>query len=377
MGTGTNNIDERILVTYAFRGCSDEADARSLDLALEQTVELPEDLVPAGYIRDSLVGRVESIEPSDGGFIAAVSYDTKAAGGDFSQFLNLLFGNSSIKPGIRIESVRVPDSFARRFPGPRFGVSGLRDIAGVRDRPLTCTALKPLGLGSAELADLAYRFALGGIDFIKDDHGIADQEFSPFRERVARCAEAVALANRESGNGSRYVPNITGPVDTLFDRARFAKESGAGGVLISPAIVGFDAVRALAADSSFALPIFSHPAFSGGFVVSAGSGISHAVLYGTLARLAGADASIFPNYGGRFAFSKRDCVDLSRACLAPLSGVKAIMPVPAGGMSVERVEEMRAAYGDDFVALVGGALQRGGAVTENSRALVAKIGSVA
>jgi hypothetical protein len=37
------------------------------------------------------------------------------------------------------------------------------------------TALKPMGSTTAELAKMAYDFAKGGIDIIKDDHGLADQ----------------------------------------------------------------------------------------------------------------------------------------------------------------------------------------------------------
>ena len=49
-----------------------------------------------------------------------------------------------------------------------------------------------MGLSATDLAELAYRFALGGIDLIKDDHGLTNQPFCPFEERVRRCAEAVA-----------------------------------------------------------------------------------------------------------------------------------------------------------------------------------------
>ena len=104
----------------------------------------------------------------------------------------------------------------RSFRGPRFGRDGLRERLGVPTRPLLCTALKPLGLSPEGLAELAYRFALGGIDIIKDDHGLADQNFARFRDRVQRCAEAVARANRETGGRSIYVPNVTAPFDEIL-----------------------------------------------------------------------------------------------------------------------------------------------------------------
>ena len=111
----------------------------------------------------------------------------------------MVFGNSSIKPGIRVEHLDLPESFLRSFKGPRFGRDGLRRLLKVPKRPLLSTAIKPMGLSCTELADLAYRFALGGMDMIKDDHGLTDQCCSPFEERVERCAEAVNRASRETG----------------------------------------------------------------------------------------------------------------------------------------------------------------------------------
>ena len=58
-------------------------------------------------------------------------------------------------------------------------------------RALTCSAIKPQGLPPAKLAAIARRFADGGIDYIKDDHGLADQAYSPFKDRVAAIAAAL------------------------------------------------------------------------------------------------------------------------------------------------------------------------------------------
>ena len=78
-------------------------------------------------------------------------------------------------------------------------------------------------------------------------------------------------------------------------------------------------MRTLAADDALALPILSHPAFQGSFAVTAGSGLSHRVLYGRLSRLAGADAAIFPHFGGRFAYTEAQCRDIVIGCTAPMT----------------------------------------------------------
>ena len=192
----------------------------------------------------------------------------------------------------------------RQFKGPRFGRAGIRALTGVSDRALLGTAIKPMGLPPAGLAELAYQLALGGIDIIKEDHGLTDQPFAPFAERVPRCAEAVARANRETGYHCLYVPNVTAPADRIVARARQAKDWGAGGVMVAPGLTGWDTLRLLAEDDALALPILCHPALLGTFAVSPDQGMAHQVVFGQLPRLAGADATIFVNYGGRFSFSR-------------------------------------------------------------------------
>jgi ribulose-bisphosphate carboxylase large chain len=360
---------QRFSVLYRLSGNEEEAHAKARDICLEQTVEFPDALIPEGIIRDHILGRVERFEAgSDGGYTAKISYPVEIVGRELTQLLNVVFGNISIKSGIRMEGLELPDQVLRCFKGPRFGRRGLREYLRVPNRPLLCTALKPLGLSAQGLADLAYRFALGGIDIIKDDHGLADQDFADFHARVRLCAAAVERANRESGRRCIYVPNVTGPVDTIRPRARFAKEHGAGGLLIAPGLVGLDTMRCLAEDDALALPILSHPAFQGTYVVSREHGISHRVLFGQLPRLAGADATIYPNFGGRFSFTRAECQSIVRGTEMAMGPLKAIFPCPGGGMNLDRVPEMLDVYGREVVLLIGGGLMtRGTDLVENCR----------
>ena len=352
---------ERFSVVYSLSGDKPTAEEKARDICLEQTVEVPNALVPEGMIRDHIVGWVENFEARpEGGFSARISYAVEIAGRDLTQLLNVLFGNISLKAGIRAERLDSPESLLRSFRGPRFGRPGLRALLGVPHRPLLCTALKPLGLSAEGLADLAYRFALGGIEIVKDDHGLADQGFAGFQERVGLCAEAVARANRETGCRAIYAPNVTAPADQLPARARFAKAHGAGGLLVAPGLTGLDAMRCLADDDGLALPILSHPAFQGTYVLDPANGMSHRLLFGQLARLAGADATIYPNFGGRFGFTRDECQSIVQGTAMAMGSIKAIFPTPGGGMSLERVPEMLGTYGPDVVLLIGGGLMTAG-----------------
>ncbi len=359
---------ERFSVTYRIYGGEKDARAKAEDICIEQTVEFPADEVPDGVIKDHVFGRIELFERFDQeSFKAVISFAVEIAAGELTQLLNVIFGNTSIKPGIRVEHLDLPQSLLKNFKGPRFGREGIRKLLNVPKRPLLSTAIKPMGLSCSELADLAYRFALGGMDMIKDDHGLTDQCCSPFEERVKRCSEAVARASRETGLPSIYIANITAPSREVIKRARIAKDAGAGGLMVAPGIIGFDFMRELADDDSIGLPVLTHPALQGSFVTSR-SGISHGVIFGQLARLAGADATIFPNFGGRFSFSRDECRDIVSGASLSMGHLKPIFPAPGGGMSLSRVPEMLETYGQDLIFLIGGGLfKHGPDLVENCR----------
>lgn len=359
---------ERFIVTYLVSGSEQEALAKAKDICIEQTVEFPPYLIPAGFIQDEILGRIESFEAHNQDYKVRISYAVETTANELTQLLNVIFGNISIKPGIRVEHLEFPPALLRNYKGPRFGKEGIRTLLGITERPVLFTALKPMGLSAEQLADLAYKFALGGIDVIKDDHGLTDQCFAPFAERVHLCAAAVDKANKETGSRSIYVANITAPYGQVSKRARVAKEFGAGGLMVAPALVGFDCMRELAENDDIALPLFSHPAFIGSYVTYSQNGLSHQALFGQVMRLAGADVVIYPNFGGRFSFSQTECEAIARAAAAPMAGIKEILPAPGGGMSIQRVPELHAVYGNDVMFLIGGGLfQHGPDIVENCR----------
>lgn len=350
---------DRFRVLYHLFGDEATAHAKAKDICLEQTVEFPNDLTPDGDIRDHIIGQIEDFAPvEEGRYAAWISYANEIGGHELPQLLNVIFGNISIKPGIRVERLELPPSLLALYRGPRFGQQGWRALLGVHDRPLLMTALKPMGLSNAALAKLAYQFALGGIDIIKDDHGLANQPFNHYQERVEMCAAAVQKANAETGLYCQYMPNVTAPAHLVHERAKFAKAAGAESLLICPGLTGFDTMRMLADDGEIALPISSHPAFYGSMVTSPQNGMSHYALYGQLQRLAGADSSIYPNFGGRFSFSEEECRSIIEGCAVPMGELKPIFVTPGGGMNMNSIPQMREVYGQEVIYLIGGGLHR-------------------
>lgn len=346
----------RFSVMYRITGDEAEVHAKAADLCLEQTVEYPASLVPKGFIQDEVLGRVEKIEFSPGSYRAHISFLDETVGGELTQLLNVLYGNISLKKGFRVERLQADAPLWASFKGPRFGRDGLRKLLHQPKRPLLSTAIKPMGLPPKDLAEQAFAFASGGIDLIKDDHGLANQPFAAFKERTQLCVEAARKGAATHGQPVLFAPNVTAPHGEVLERAHFAKKQGAGALLICPGLTGFDAMRTLADDDTLALPLLAHPAFLGSFVTNPDNGIAPYVLFGQLTRLAGGDATIYPHFGGRFGFSLNECREIVDGSATAMGKLKTIFPAPGGGMSLKRLPELREFYGDDVLFLIGGDL---------------------
>ncbi|BFU96420.1 MAG: Ribulose 1,5-bisphosphate carboxylase, large subunit [Nitrospira sp.] len=350
--------DARITALYHIGGSETEALKTAELICLDQTVEASDEIVTPA-LRRRIVGRVEEFRTrSPGGYEARISYTVDLIGRHLADLLNLLFGTSSLRPGVRLVSWELPDSVLSQWRGPRFGLEGLRDLTGIRDRPLVCAVLKPLGRSPQELADLATEFVLGGVDLIKDDQGLVDQSFCPFNERIARCADAALTAAAQRGRPCPYLAHISGPLDVMKARASLAKKRGAGGLLVAPGLTGFDALRSLAEDESLALPIASHPALLGSYAIHPDQGIAPAALYGQLPRLAGADLSIYPGYRTGYAMMKDDCAALARTCRAAWRHIRPIAPTAAGRIGASDIPEFVSFYGRDVVFILGSRIQK-------------------
>ena len=284
-----------------------------------------------------IVGEVEDIADRGGGV-----FDVRIGAARLrrwepmrARLLNMAFGNTSLQPDVTLIGLEPPHG----FDGVRHGGAGLRAPIGARGRALTAAAIKPQGLPPARLADLVVRFAAGGIDLIKDDHGLADQAYSPFAERVPVCAAAA----RHAGH-ALYVPSLSGDLDALRRQAQLARDEGLRAVMVAPLLAGLANIRALG--RAFPeLALLAHPTMGGA------ARIAPEVLIGQVFPLVGADAVIFPNYGGRFGYSETRC-----RAIAEAAREVGALPVPAGGMTLARVPELLGFYGADVMLLIGGNL---------------------
>ncbi|MEA2721394.1 MAG: S-methyl-5-thioribulose 1-phosphate isomerase [Candidatus Eremiobacteraeota bacterium] len=360
-----------LTATYLIESEPERIDERAQALAIEQSVECPLEAVRDPRIREEIVARVASIEPAgERRFRVRVQIAAETVGEDTAQLINMIFGNCSLWDNVQFVDVELPPALLAQFAGPRHGIDGIRALVDAPRRPLTSAAMKPQGMQVAELAQMCRTLALAGVDIIKDDHGIANQRYSPFAERVPACQAAVADAVAATGKPSFYAPHLIGTPRVLRERARIARDAGVRVVLVAPMVVGLPAFRDLV-DEFPELVYLAHPSFGGA------ARIAPPLLFGRLFRLLGADAPIFVNYGGRFAYPREECGALADAARAPWGDLRPALPVPAGGMRLDRVDELLDFYGPDTMLLIGGnlLLAEGDALLARAREFVDKVGA--
>ncbi|MGX7741696.1 RuBisCO large subunit C-terminal-like domain-containing protein [Rhodopseudomonas parapalustris] len=363
-------MSERIVVTYHVGAPPAEIAARAEALAIEQSVECPLAAVTEQRIRDDIVGRVEAIVPiGDARFAVRISLASATAPAEPGQLFNMLFGNSSIQPDVMLADAELPPAYPAAFGGPRLGIPGIRAKLGAPRRALTASALKPQGLAPEALAALAHRLALGGIDLIKDDHGIADQAFSPFAARIPAVARAVREACSVRSAATLYAPHVSGSLDDMRRQLDIVRREELSAVMLMPMIVGLANFHLIAKEAE-GLIVLAHPSLAGA------QRIAPALLLGKLFRLLGADATIFPHHGGRFAYTSETCRALADAARRDWYDLKPCLPVPAGGIAIDRIKELLAFYGSDVMLLIGGSLLAAGEqLTEQAARFNAEVAS--
>jgi len=228
---------------------------------------------------------------------------------------------------------------AGMLPGPAFPAPPTVAVGAI---------VKPaLGLSPAEVAAVAAAAARGGASLVKDDEVLGDPPWCPLAERVAAVAAALPA-------GVAYCANVTGPVESLVDRARRVVALGATGVMVNAFASGLDAVRALR-EAGLGVPVLAHRAGSGPWARNERFGASGAVL-ARLTRLAGADYVIVGAFGGTLFDTDAEVHAQLRAVRDPLPGVPPAVAALGGGLGpATAAAQVAAAGGTGLVVLVGSA----------------------
>jgi len=358
MSLAVQDSSEWLTAIYEIDGPEALARRTAERICCDQTIEAESNLLPLS-LQSTILGHLEDLRITTGGrYQATIRFRGDLLSGECSDMLNVLFGTSSLRGDVTLLSFTMTDGLLSSWPGPRFGIDGLRQTVGVSRHPLLCAVLKPLGRTPQELAELAVQFVEGGVDMIKDDQSLVDQRWCRFEERVSRCAEAIVRTSARRGRPCLYLAHVSGSMDMMRRRAIQAKNLGASGLLVAPGLTGFDALKTLRSDDEIALPIASHPSMLGTLVDRGGGGLAAPAVYGLLPRLAGSDLSIYPAFGSDYPMSQQDCVSVAEHSRQSWGCLKSMMPAVGGRMGIKRIVELGSVLGRDAIFVLGSRMQQ-------------------
>jgi ribulose-bisphosphate carboxylase large chain len=231
------------------------------------------------------------------------------------------------------------------LPGPAFDAP---------EKVLVGAIVKPsLGLSPAQVAATAKQLAAGGADLIKDDELLGDPQWCPLEERVSAVAAVLP-------DGVRYAANVTGPIDSLLDRAARVVELGTGAVMVNAFAQGLDSLRALR-EADLGVPIFAHRVGAALWARSRAIGVAPDVI-AELTRLCGADFVQVGSFTGTVYDTPEEVRAQIAACHRATGSARRCVAVLGGGVGPDSAAEQVAAAGTraGLMVLLGSAAYSGG-----------------
>ncbi|SEJ65486.1 ribulose-bisphosphate carboxylase large chain [Dyadobacter sp. SG02] len=142
--------------------------------------------------------------------------------------------------GLKLMDIRFPESYAKNYRGPQFGIEGCRSLTGVAPgKPLIGTIIKPsVGLTPAQTAKIVETLAHAGIDFIKDDELMASTANSRFEDRVSAVMRVINRHADRTGKKVMYAFNISDEMEPMLRKYEHIVKAGGTCAMISLNSVG-------------------------------------------------------------------------------------------------------------------------------------------
>ena len=265
-----------------------------------------------------------------------------------------VFGLRTLK-NLRLNDIHLPRKLVRSFKGPMYGIKGIRNLLGVKGRPLVGTIIKPkLGLMTKDHVKIAYDAWVGGCDVVKDDENLSSQLFNPFDDRVVKTLEMRDRAENETGEKKVYMGNITSETKEMLKRAQFIKDHGGRYLMVDILTCGFSALQTLR-EQDFGLVIHAHRAGHAAFTKNPKHGISMKVI-AKVARIIGVDQLHVGTFVGKMSETKEEVSENCEAIASEMDGLLKVLPVASGGLYPSLVPALMNFFGNDFVIQAGGGI---------------------
>lgn len=293
----------------------------------------------------------------DGNHITVAYPEELFEKGSMPQILSCIAGNilgMKAVDNIRLLDCQWPEQIATSFMGPQFGSSVRNEIFDAGDRPITATVPKPkVGLSTDQHVQVGYEAWTGGLDLLKDDENLTDQDFNPFEKRLYDSIEARDKAEEETGEKKSYLINITADGNEMLRRAELVADEGCEYVMVDVVTTGWAAVqqvRELCED--LGLAIHAHRAMHAAFDRVEEHGISMRVL-AQISRLCGVD-QLHTGTADLGKLANEDTVGINEWMYSDLFGMNDVLPMASGGLHPGLVPELVDRVGTNIGVQAGG-----------------------
>jgi ribulose-bisphosphate carboxylase large chain len=288
----------------------------------------------------------------------------------YSALAGNIFGMKALK-SLRLLDIDFPKNVLNSFPGPQFGLHGVRKFMKIPYRPMTATVPKPkVGMTTREHGKVGFDSWTGGVDFLKDDENLTNQKFNKFSARAKICSKLRDKAEKVTGEKKDYFINVTAPVEEMLKRANLAKNYGFRYVMcdiVTTGWAGLQTLRDFTQDTKQA--IHAHRAMHATFTRNPNHGVSMLTLAKS-ARLVGVDNIHIGTVVGKLVSPKKEVLaiydemdepeveeNLKQGILKESWGkIKPTISCSSGGLHPGLVPYVLNLLGNDVLLQLGGGI---------------------
>jgi ribulose-bisphosphate carboxylase large chain len=256
---------------------------------------------------------------------------------------------------IRLIDLKFSDLFLSHFSGPRYGISGIRNMLGIKKRPILCRSARPaVGLTVDMMLEIGEKVLKGGFDILKDDELTYSSDISSFQNKVSKIVELTKRIEKETSERKFYFANVIEDFSKSLELIKIAETAGVNGILVAPAIQGYSIISEIVKNSE--LVILAHNSCEDIWTRLPNFGVSPAVIF-KVQRLSGADMLMLP---GAFSTDNADKIEMQAcitACTEPMGTIKPSLPIMAGGKQAQELINYINYLGNtDFMMIVASAI---------------------
>ena len=288
--------------------------------------------------------------------------------GNIPQLLSSIGGNifsMKVVEKLRLLDIEFPKKYIEAMPGPKHGISGIRRILKIKERPLVGSIIKPkIGRTAKGHAQAAYDLWSNGVDVVKDDENLTNMAFNQFKQRVDLLMKYRKKAEQKTGEKKLAIINITAPYNLALQRAKYIKKKGGKCMMVDIVSMGWSAVQSLRQEN-LGLIIHGHRAGHSMFTRDATHGMTMYVL-AKLSRLAGIDQLHTGTVVGKMEGGSKEVVKIDNFLKedwkhfdylqSDWSSLKPTMPIASGGLHPGLVPGVVKYIGHNVIINFGGGI---------------------